>query len=65
VSGDLNQLLIKHEVLAGQGAVSIVAGNVSAPSRKEYAENRHCGNQQPAAINRNAEETSSELLKKP
>ena len=61
--GDLNQLLIKHEVLAGQGAVNVVAGNVSAPSRKEYAEKRHFGDQQPAAINRNAEETSSELVK--
>ena len=64
MSGDLNQLLIKHEVLAGQGAANVVAGNASAPSRKEYAEKRHCGDQQPAAINRNAEETSSELLEK-
>lgn len=51
MSGNLNQLRIKHEDLAGQGALSIVAGNVSAPSGREYMENRHCGDQQPAAIN--------------
>jgi len=44
---------MKNEALAGQGVVRIVAGNVSAPSRREYVENRHCGDQQqPAEINR-------------